>query len=934
MKTDILDFFYEHTTDFDWHEGLDLYTTGKVTSVQIIHGLITGKVTSNIGRDLEVRLKAHPHGRFIQWIECTCRKNRTTGQYCEHIAALMICLQHDHSKFLANLDSKMPVKAPSVPKKVRNAKKVELEESKKDGAAQAILSHLKNIHSVRLMANGPTIRVRAETKPNEFKNYTFHLDEAAKFLIENPKLKTATDDVKKLKVYQSAVTLGTRLYQIDDEKIVAEKVVAIKHSSKAFEKIQEQEIATLSSFDGVHKLLSKAHPKGKSGFYEFISIKSASRLIGKEFFYYPSRGYWKLNLGDVHGDWHELALKKTFKDDQAASLIARNFQEYLDCGPVWLDESLMAHDIEVTPQLSEIKVHKSGNGWFFLDPSYGKGTDSVSMVDLMLQFKKNQREYYKKGDKWLKVPDFIKEHSWDVDETGKFLKVDSMGLLRLKAAVGDFDQFVGSKTMLNKIRNSLEFKSASKVPSLSHTKLNLREYQETGLQWMWWLYQNNLHGLLADEMGLGKTHQSMALMSAIQKIKPDAKFLVICPTTVLDHWEDKVNDFCPNLNPIKHHGPKRSHNFKIFGKKSLLITSYGVLLRDLKQLCEIEWEAIILDEAHFVKNNDTATYRAVCKLPAKLRLCLTGTPMENHLGELKNIFDFLVPGYLGSDNFFKTTYIAPIEKGNADDTELELQRLIHPFKMRRNKANVLKDLPAKVEDIRHCTLSPDQVKIYKKVLSMKGKPLIEQLKNEGAPVPYLHVFATLTLLKQVCNHPALVEKTTDYNAYESGKFDLLKEILEEAIGSGHKVVIYSQYVQMIKIISTYLSDISVEHVTLTGATRNRGAAINKFQTDPNCKVFVGSLLAGGVGIDLTAASVVVHYDRWWNASKENQATDRVYRMGQNKNVQVLKLVNRGTLEEKIDALIKSKNALFEKFLDKDEEIFKTLSRNQLIELLQ
>lgn len=935
LKTDILDFFYEYTTEDDWHEGLDLYTTGKVQDIQIIHGLITGKVSTNIGRNFEVRLKVHPNGRFIQWIECTCRKNRTSGQYCEHIASLMISLQHDHAKMLSSIDGKMPIKAPSLPRKVRNAQAKEENLAKKqDGAAQSILSHLKNIHSVRLMTKGPSIRVRAETKPGEFKSYTFQIDDAAKFLSHSPNLKTAHADVKQLKVYQSHVILGTRIYQIEDEKIVAEKVVAIKHTSRSIASIESLN-TNISNEIGLHKMFSQLLPKGKEGDFEFVPIKNARGYIGKEYFFYPSRGYWKLNLADVHGDWHELPLKKTFKDDQAATLVDTGFQEYLEYGPIWLDGKLKAYHIEESPEISEIKVHKTSEGWFYLDPSYGQGKSSVSMVDLMLQFRKNQRNYLKSGDRWLRVPDFIKEHEWDLDESGKMLKVDSLGLMRLKAAIGDFDHFVGSKTIIQKIRNKLEFREAGKLPSLKHTKLTLREYQEKGVQWMWWLYQNNLHGLLADEMGLGKTHQSMALMSAIQKQKSDAQFLVICPTTVLDHWEDKVIDFCPNLRPIKHHGPKRALNIKAMNKShDLMITSYGVLLRDLKHLSNIFWDAIILDEAHFVKNNDTATYRAVCKLQGQIRICLTGTPMENHLGELKNIFDFLVPGYLGSDKYFKKKYLSVIEKGNDQEAELELQKLIHPFKMRRNKANVLEDLPPKVEDIRHCTLSSDQVKLYKKILSMKGKPLIDQLKKSDAPVPYLHVFATLTLLKQVCNHPALVEKSTDYKAYESGKFELLKEILEEALGSGHKVVIYSQYVQMIKIISAYLEDQEVEHVILTGSTRNRGEAINKFQKKESCRVFIGSLLAGGVGIDLTAASVVVHYDRWWNASKENQATDRVYRMGQNKNVQVLKLVNRGTLEEKIDALISSKSELFEKFLDKDEEIFKSLSRNQLIELLQ
>ena len=337
----------------------------------------------------------------------------------------------------------------------------------------------------------------------------------------------------------------------------------------------------------------------------------------------------------------------------------------------------------------------------------------------------------------------------------------------------------------------------------------------------------------------------------------------------MDHWEDKINDFCPNLNPLKHHGPKRSQNLKAFKKNhSLIVTSYGVLLRDLKALSAIHWDAIILDEAHFVKNNDTATYRAVCRLTADIRICLTGTPMENDLSELKNIFDFLIPGYLGSDDYFKKNFLNPIDKGGAAPTEERLQKLIHPFKMRRNKANVLKDLPEKVEDIRHCNLSNDQVKAYKKILNLKAKPLVEQLQDEQTSIPYLHVFATLTMLKQICNHPALIEKSNDYKTYESGKFDLLKEILEEALGSGRKGSDYSRYVEMIKMISNYLTDETIEHVTLTGSTRNRGKVINKFQTDENCKVFIGSLLAGGIGIDLTAASVVVHYDRWWNASKE------------------------------------------------------------------
>jgi SNF2 family DNA or RNA helicase len=254
--------------------------------------------------------------------------------------------------------------------------------------------------------------------------------------------------------------------------------------------------------------------------------------------------------------------------------------------------------------------------------------------------------------------------------------------------------------------------------------------------------------------------------------------------------------------------------------------------------------------------------------------------------------------------------------------------------MRRTKGEVLPDLPAKVEDLRHCALSDEQVRMYREIIAMKAMPLVQQLQDEASPIPYLHVFATLTMLKQICNHPALLTDKPNYKAHESGKFELLKELLDEAIGSGHKIVIFSQYVGMIRLITDYLADAGIGHVTLTGQTKNRGEVIKAFQTTPELKVFCGSLLAGGIGIDLTAASVVIHYDRWWNATKENQATDRVHRIGQNKNVQVMKLVTRGTLEEKIDRMIQAKRELFERFMDKDEEVFKTLSRQELIELLQ
>jgi superfamily II DNA or RNA helicase len=917
-KTSLLDFFFDHVSEDDWLDGVDMYQAGKVSGVQSFNGLVVGKV-SGISKSAEVRLKLHPQGHQIQWLECTCAKNRSKGYYCEHMAALMLHIDREALQLLGNLDPRMPLKPPAGAKKVRSLAEAPPGEQKASQAAnEAILQHLDaNIHSVNLISKGPGLRIRIEIKEGQLTHYDLPIDAAAKFLLKPKNLGKVTPEVKELKVFKEQVLCGTRIHLTADETIVAERVIALP--SKSGEKV-------------VH--YTDSNSVGDDGCYVFFSYKTASKHLGAEYFYQPQRGYWPVQRLSVQQQWYESPLMQSFSDDEAAEQLANGFAGIRALGSVWLSEELKLAKIE-DRQLVEIRIEGVRDGWFTLDPRYGDGKAGVSMVELMRAYKKKKRSFHKTKQGWIRIPELIKQFQWGLDESGEYIKVDTLGLMRLRAALGEFDQFAGSKAMLDTIRNRVEFIEADDLPPMKDTKLNLRNYQQHGLQWLWWLYQNGLHGLLADEMGLGKTHQAMALLSCIKSVAKKPRFLVICPTTVLDHWIDKIEAFCPNLNAIKHHGPKRNiHAVVSSSDFDVLVTSYGVVLRDIKQLGNEVWEAVVLDEAHFVKNNETATYQAVCRLNAKFRLCLTGTPMENRLNELKNIFDFLVPGYLGSDDYFKRSFLDPIHSQSENESETTLQKLIHPLKMRRVKVNVLEDLPEKVEDLRRCELSDEQVKLYKEIVDMKAKPLVDQLESNESPIPYLHVFATLNLLKQVCNHPALISGWAQYQDHSSGKFELLKELIEEALGSDHKIVIFSQYLDMIEIIKHHLNAQNIRSVTLTGQTRNRGEVIKSFQTDPNIKVFIGSLLAGGIGIDLTAASVVIHYDRWWNASKENQATDRVHRIGQVKNVQVLKLMTRGTLEEKIDQMIRSKQALFEKFLDKDEELFKSLTRQEMIELLK
>lgn len=938
-KLNILDHFYKHLDESDWLNGVDLYQDGRIHSISTYEGLISGKVKGETTAD--VRIKIQPPGHCIQWIECTCRKNRSLGVYCEHIAAFVIHIEREKPELFATLDAASPIKPPAVPRRSKITPPTDfLEDGSqqtargKAKAAQTIIQHLKgNIHSVQLINRGPGLRVKIEIKEGQVTHYDLGVDDAARFLLEHPRLPQASQEVQNLVVStEESAELASRFFQSGPEKVVGERVIALAiHKKRKF----YEKLSTLTEkfAHGNYLRLAPGEPE-QEGSFLFVPIKNGEKFVGDEYLFFPDVGYIQHRREVVSSGWKELPLSRTFKDDEAAELAIERYQAYLQVGPIYLDDALKTPASIQAPQLSQIAVLTQGDGWFRLDPRYGLGDSSVSMVQLMKQWGKKQRKYLKAGDTWIKVPDMITQHPWELDEDGEALRVDTLGFLRLKASLGDFDQLVGSKKLLNEIRNQLDFVPESQEPVVHGARINLRQYQENGLKWLWWLYRNSLHGLLADEMGLGKTHQAMALLSAILTEKPNSRFLIICPTTVLDHWLDKMEEFAPELTSIKFHGPKRTTQLsKIEKDHRTVITSYGVMLRDIRHLSKIPWDALILDEAHFVKNNDTATYQAACQLKSRIRVCLTGTPMENHLGELKNLFDFLVPGYLGSDEYFKKNFLTPLESNRSPETTLALQRLIHPFKLRRTKDQVLSDLPEKIEDLRHCSLSDEQIKLYRETLAMKATPLVDQLKNQTSPVPFLHVFATLSLLKQICNHPALVLENADFRKHESGKFELLKELLEEALGSGLKIVIFSQFVGMIKIIEAYLNDIKVRHVVLTGQTKNRGQVIKDFQNNPEIKIFLGSLLAGGVGIDLTAASVVIHYDRWWNPSKENQATDRVHRIGQNRNVQVLKLQTRGTLEEKIDRMIRAKAALIERFLDRDEEVFKTLSRQDLIELL-
>jgi SNF2 family DNA or RNA helicase len=491
------------------------------------------------------------------------------------------------------------------------------------------------------------------------------------------------------------------------------------------------------------------------------------------------------------------------------------------------------------------------------------------------------------------------------------------------------------------VRRLVEVRPSAPYEHPEGLETPLRPYQERGVEWLRFLWENRLGGILADDMGLGKTHQAMALMALLRAGGRSegvrAPMLVVCPTSVMSHWRDKLRDHAPGLRAAVHHGPGRDLRAAL-EEAGVLVTSYGVLRRDAGELAEVPWALAVFDEIQNLKNPATHGWRAAVRVPAAVRLGLTGTPIENSLGELKALFDLVLPGYLGSDRSFEERFGDGEELPGRERLD-ELRRLVAPFILRRTKAAVLDELPEKIEDVRTARLSDDQVTLYREAIAGRGEELAGKIAAGAEPVPYIHVFALLSLLKQICDHPALVLRTPDgepgrAEESASGKWDLYRELLSECLEAGLKVVVFSQYLGMLELMARDLDERGVGYAKLTGASRKRGEIVGRFNRDPECRVFLGSLKAGGTGIDLVGGSVVIHYDRWWNAAREDQATDRVHRIGQHRAVQVFKLVTEGTLEEKIHALIERKRTMMNAVVREDDHrLAKIFTRDELLDLL-
>ena len=517
-------------------------------------------------------------------------------------------------------------------------------------------------------------------------------------------------------------------------------------------------------------------------------------------------------------------------------------------------------------------------------------------------------------------------------------------VIRMALGAGEARQgleFTGLKAdgWIGRVLGQLEDKDRfEELPPPEGFSGELRPYQVRGYSWLSFLSQLGLGACLADDMGLGKTVQTLALIQREWRAGGGRPVLLVCPTSVMNNWRKEAARFTPGLPLMVHHGAgrKRGEAFHRQAKgKAMVVTSYGTLQRDIGILGEISWSGVVLDEAQNIKNPETRQARAARALPADYRIALTGTPMENNVGDLWSVMEFLNPGFLGTQGAFKRNFFTPIQAEGDQGAAEQLKRATGPFILRRHKTDgsIISDLPEKLEMKEYCSLTREQASLYASVLKEMEEALeeAEGMQRRGI------VLGVLSKLKQVCNHPAQFLGDNSVVSGRSGKLTRLTEMLEDVIEAGEKALVFSQFSEMGGLLRRHVQEtVGREALFLHGGVprRERDRMVERFQGERDGPpVFVLSLKAGGTGLNLTAANHVFHFDRWWNPAVENQATDRAFRIGQHRNVQVHKFICAGTLEERIDEMIERKQEVAEQIVGAGEDWLTELSNDGLREIL-
>jgi superfamily II DNA or RNA helicase len=616
-----------------------------------------------------------------------------------------------------------------------------------------------------------------------------------------------------------------------------------------------------------------------------------------------------------------------------------------------IDRVFYLDDIEIKIQVSE-----KNNDWFDIDAHVEFAGFKIPFASFTKNILDGEREYMLPDGRIVILPG---EWFANYRDLLSFAKVqnDSIRLEKKHFPLLNREMLVDSATYKQNLLSLIEGKcEPEKIPE--GIKANLRNYQTEGYSWLFRLYKNGFGGCLADDMGLGKTLQTLTLLRRIQEESPEEGVagktqnttvdfqlsifdnqpssgksslrtaLIVVPTSLVHNWMNEASRFVAGLKMHAYTGPQRSNLAELFQQYDIIITSYGILRNDIDKFLAFDFFYLILDESQMIKNSGSKTYQTVIQLKARHRIVLTGTPIENSLTDLWAQINFLNPGLLGNLNFFHTEFKVPIEKMGDEKKRERLNKLITPFILRRSKGQVEPELPPVSEQLIFCDLDEEQEAYYEREKSKARNLVIEKLSQIGFGKSAVVILQTLTKLRQIANHPALIDE--NYFA-GSGKYDEITRNLQSLLEEHHKALVFSSFVKHLELVAAYLDKNQIRYAWLTGETRNREDEIRKFQEDETCPFFLISLKAGGVGLNLTAADYVLILDPWWNPAAEMQAISRAHRIGQDKHVLVYRFISRNTLEEKILKLQERKSELADAFINNS---LKGITQEQVMELFE
>lgn len=577
---------------------------------------------------------------------------------------------------------------------------------------------------------------------------------------------------------------------------------------------------------------------------------------------------------------------------------------------------------------------KEDNDWFDINAIVYFGIHPIPFISLKQHILHKRREFILPDGDIAVIPE-----KWFTQYSSIFSLADSGKNLKLKkhhiGLINDLaEDSLANITLDRKLQRLNDFENIADTAMPVHFKGDLRHYQKAGYNWFSFLREYNFGGCLADDMGLGKTIQTLAMLQQIKEEdelkQTHSTSLIIMPTSLIYNWLNEAKKFTPKLKIHAHTGTFRNKDIALFDKYDLVITTYGITRVDSELISKFYFNYIILDESQNIKNPSSKSFKAVRMLKSRHKLVLSGTPIENSVGDLWTQLTFLNPGLLGTQAFFNEEYVQAIEKRKDEEKAKKLQAIIKPFVLRRTKEQVASELPPKTEQIYYCDMSEDQAAAYEKTKSAYRNDLLSSMDDGTYAKKQVQLLQGLTALRQLANHPVMIDE--EY-ASDSGKFENVMHTLDNVLKGGHKVLIFSQFVKHLSIFKANFEQQGIPFAYLDGGTKNRGEIVAEFQENDTLKVFLISIKAGGVGLNLTQADYVFILDPWWNPAVEQQAIDRTHRIGQDKKVFIYKFISKDTVEEKILALQRRKKSLANSLITTEESFFKSLSKDDIRELL-